>query len=102
MRLTFAYRGASLDRHRLTVRLRRHGASYTGTGTATFLECSFKDVPGPVTFSLRVTRGAWIRDVWRATRITGTYVHTTTSATSGIYRCPATRLTVSFTGSLES
>jgi len=102
VRLTFAYRGASFDRHRLTVRLQRNGASYTGKGTATFLECSLKDVAGPVTFSLRVTKGAWIGGAWRAKRITGTYVHSTRSTTSGIYRCPAAKLKVSLTGSLES
>jgi hypothetical protein len=74
VRLVFAYRGASFDKHRLSLRLRRSGSSYKGSGTATFLECFFKDVPGAVTFSLRVTKGAWVQGAWRATRISGTYL----------------------------
>ncbi|MFO7571259.1 MAG: hypothetical protein R6W48_01480 [Gaiellaceae bacterium] len=100
VRLTFSYRGASFDRHRLTVSLDRRAASYRGTGTARFLECNFADVPGPVTVTINVTKAAMIGGVWRATRVRGSYVHTTRAASSGIYTCPATRLTVAINGTL--
>ena len=98
VRLAFSYRGASFDRHTLVVRLDRSGASYKGRGTAKFLECNLADVPGPATIQLRVTRAAWIGGVWRATRILGSYVHSTAGATSSGVRCPAARVTAVVTG----
>lgn len=80
--------------------LERSGAAYAGGGTATFLECFYKDVRGPVTVRLRVTNADWIKGAWRATAFKGSYVHTTSGATSSIYTCPATRLTASFWGTL--
>lgn len=102
VRMTFAYRGASFDKHRLTVELEKTGVLYTGTGTATFLECFYKDVPGPITIQARVTKAGLVGGVWRATAFKGSYVHTTSSATSGMYRCPATRLRTAFWGVLET
>jgi hypothetical protein len=99
VRLSFPYRGA-FDRHTLSLRLARSGAVYKGSATAKFLECNYRDVPGPVTITVRVTKGAWVGGVWRATRIRGSYVHTTRAATSGIYTCPAARVTATLTGSL--
>jgi hypothetical protein len=100
VRLTFSYRGGSFDRHRLTVLLDRRAELYRGIATARFLECNFADVPGPVTMSISVTKAAWIGGVWRATRVKGSYVHTTRAARSGIYTCPATRLTAAINGTL--
>jgi hypothetical protein len=100
VRLTFRYRGASFDTHRLSMQLEQSGASYAGTGTATFLECFYKDVRGPVTIRLRVLKAALIGGVWRATAFKGTYVHTTQTSTSSIYTCPGARLNVSFWASL--
>lgn len=100
VRMTFAYRGASFDRHRLSLLLDRRAEAYRGTGTARFIECNFADVPGPVTVQLSVTKAAWIGGVWRATRVKGTYVHTTRAARSGVFLCPAARLTVAINGTL--
>lgn len=97
-RLAFSYRGASFDRHTLVIRLDRSGASYKGKGTAKFLECNLADVPGPVTVQLKVTKAAWIGGIWRATRVTGSYVHSTPAATSLGVHCSASRVAAAVTG----
>lgn len=101
VRLSFSYRGASFDTHRLSLPLARTGATYKGNGTAQFLECSFKDVRGPIAIRLNVTKAAWIGGAWRATRVKGSYVHTAPATTSGIYRCSAARMVAALKGSLE-
>jgi hypothetical protein len=98
--VSFNYTGASFDEHFLTLRLHRTGNAYKGVGTAKFLECFYKDVPGPITVQLRVTQAAWIDGRWRATKVVGTYVHTTSSATSGIYRCAPSTIRATVTGTL--
>jgi hypothetical protein len=98
--VSFNYAGASLDEHFLTLRLHRNGNAYKGIGKAKFLECFYKDVPGPITVQLGVTRAAWIDGRWRATKVVGSYVHTTSAATSGIYRCAASTIRATVTGTL--
>ena len=71
VRMTFAYRGASFDSHRLTVELKKAGAVYTGVGTATFLECFYKDVPGRITIQTRVTNARLVAGVWLRRRSRG-------------------------------
>ena len=85
----------------LTMRLSRHGAAYDGAKAARLSQCFYKDVQGRLRVHLTVRRAAWINDVWRATRVTGTYRYTFPQATSGIYRCPGGSLTAAITGTLS-
>lgn len=85
----------------LTMRLSRHGAAYDGARAARLSQCFYKDVQGRLRVHLTVRRAAWINDVWRATRVTGTYRYTFPQATSGIYRCPGGSLTATITGTLS-
>ncbi len=101
VRLRYDYRGASFDSHTVRVGLARSGAVYHGTTRTPLVECNFKDVHGTMTVRLQVKGGAWIDGRWHATRVTGRYDYSAAATTSGIYRCPAARITATVRGSLE-
>ena len=86
----------------VTMRLARHGAVYSGTHTARLAQCLLKDVVGRLRVRLTVTKGAWIGDLWRATRVTGTYRYSFPQTINTLFhvRCPAGSLASTLTGSL--
>jgi len=104
--LTFRYGHASdIIRvpHTERVALVRSGASYSGSARMAALECGFgHEVAGTLTVQLQATRGAWINNVWRATRFTGSARLEAPAASSTIYRCPAARYTATIRGSLNT
>jgi hypothetical protein len=56
----------------VTMTLRRSGAVYQGAGPASIVRCDVMNwVEGRMTVRLRVTKGRWIGDVWRASRAQG-------------------------------
>ena len=102
VRLRYEYRGASFDSHTVRIALKKAGTVYKGAATTPLVECSFKDVPGVMNLRLEVTKGAWLDGRWRATRIVGRYEYDAPETTSGIYRCPAARITATVRGSLST
>lgn len=103
--LTFRYGHASdflRVPHTQRVRLARSGASYSGSARMAALECGYgNEVTGTLTVKLRVTKGAWIRSSWRATRFAGSARLEAPATSTTTYRCPAARYTTSVSGSLE-
>jgi len=85
----------------VTMRLARHGAVYSGTHAARLAQCRLKAVPGRLQVRLTVTKGSWLDDVWRVTRVKGTYRYTFPQTISGNVRCPAGWMTAAITGSLS-
>jgi hypothetical protein len=81
--------------------LKRSGALYRKNQRATLVQCFYKPVGGPLSVSVKVTKGAWVGDVWRATRITGSFRHSVGSTVSGIYHCPAGSITATLRGTLS-
>ena len=64
------YRGRFLTtEHIARFTLKKAGPVYKGATTTPLAECNFKDVPGVMTVRLEVTKGEWINDKWRATRV---------------------------------
>lgn len=101
-RLRYESQGASFDTHTVRIPLKKAGAVYKGATTTPLVECNFKDVPGVMSVRLDVTKGAWIDGRWRATRIVGRYDYSAPATTSGIYRCPAARITATVRGTLST
>lgn len=81
--------GGVLGSRRQSIRLVRRGAVYAGSGTVRVATCNLSAVRGPLTVTVRVTRGAWIRGTWRATRIAGSFRKSAGATVSGRVRCPA-------------
>lgn len=84
-----------------TLVLKRSGAVFKKSQTAKIVQCFYKPVYGPLNVRVRVTKGAWIGNVWRATKITGTFRHSVRSMRSGIYHCPAGTIVATVRGSLS-
>jgi hypothetical protein len=81
--------------------LNRSGVIYKRSGTATIVACNFRGVRGPLSVSVRVKKGAWIDDEWRATQITGTFRHSVSGTTSGNVHCGAGMLSATIRGTLS-
>ena len=85
----------------VTMRLARHGAVYDGTHAARLSQCGIKHVTGRLRVRLTVTKASWLDDVWRATRVKGTYRYTFPQTISGSSRCRAGWVAATITGSLS-
>jgi hypothetical protein len=67
----------------------------------TALTCMNSDVAGTLNVKIRVTKGAWVSGIWRATRFAGSVRVEAPATTAGAFRCPAAWYTASLRGSLD-
>jgi hypothetical protein len=81
--------------------LKRNGAVYHGKGTARLTMCeSTYQAKGSITVRLHVTKGAWIDNSWRATRVRGSVIYSAPESAGILSVCRASGFTAKLTGSL--
>jgi hypothetical protein len=101
VRLRIEYGRLLTTEHIARLLMKKAGPAYKGSTATPLVECNFKDVVGTMVVRLKVTKGAWINGKWRATKIVGRYEYDAPATTSGIYRCPAARITSTVRGTLD-
>ena len=81
-----------------TIELKRKGAGYKRAEWAALFRCVAKVVPGRLTINLRVSKGAWVENEWKAAQIAGTLRHSAGAARFGGFRCRGGTLSAGLKG----
>jgi hypothetical protein len=81
-----------------TIELKRKGAAYSKRRRAALFQCVVRPVSGPLKINLRVRKGAWIENEWKAAQIAGRLRYSVAASNYGPYRCHAGHLSAGLRG----
>ncbi len=81
-----------------TIDLKRKGAVYAKRRRAALFQCVVRPVSGPLKINLRIRKGAWLENKWKAVQISGSLKYSVGASNYGPYRCHAGHLKASLRG----
>jgi hypothetical protein len=81
-----------------TIDLKRKGAVYSKRRRAALFQCVVRPVSGPLKINLRVKKGAWLENTWKAAQIAGSLRYSVAASSYGPYRCHAGHLNAGLRG----